>query len=139
MPSSVTFSEPGARSYLSYGRELLDQGLEGEAIVAFERAAQGNPSASTLYQLGTLLVRSQQPAKARAAFERALEIQPRRSTISSCITAICPAGPPKLMNSSLIQNRAASPKGTSCPVVRAAPLIAVNPSGDAVASRTCTG
>jgi Flp pilus assembly protein TadD len=70
------YSEPGERGYLSYGRELLDQGLEASAIVAFERAAQGNPSASTLYQLGTLLVRSQQPAKARAAFERALQIQP---------------------------------------------------------------
>jgi Tfp pilus assembly protein PilF/peroxiredoxin len=70
------YSEPGARGYLSYGRELLDQGLEAAAVVAFERAAQGNPSASTLYQLGTLLVRSQQPVKARAAFERALEIQP---------------------------------------------------------------
>jgi Flp pilus assembly protein TadD len=64
------------RNYLPYGRELLDQGLEPAAVIAFERAAQANPGASTLYRLGTLLARSGEPARARAAFERALVLQP---------------------------------------------------------------
>ena len=53
-----------------YGRELMDQGLEAAAIVAFERAAQANPSASTLYRLGTLLAKTGEPGRARAAYER---------------------------------------------------------------------
>ena len=40
------------RNFLPYGRELLDEGLEAEAIVAFERASQASPSASVLYRLG---------------------------------------------------------------------------------------
>src|SRR4029077_9511809 len=59
------------RNYLFYGRELLDQGLDAAAVVAFERAAQANPGASTLFRLGTLLARSGEPARGRAAFERA--------------------------------------------------------------------
>ena len=38
------YAPPGLRNYLPYGRELLDQGLEAAAVVAFERAAQANPS-----------------------------------------------------------------------------------------------
>ena len=34
------------RNYLPYGRELLDDGLERAAVMAFERAAQANPGAS---------------------------------------------------------------------------------------------
>ena len=64
------------RNYLPYGRELLDQGLEAAAVVAFERAAQANPGASTLYRLGTLLARSGETARARSALERALVLQP---------------------------------------------------------------
>jgi Tfp pilus assembly protein PilF/peroxiredoxin len=64
------------RNFLPYGRELMDQGLEAAAVVAFERAAQANPNASTLYRLGTLLARSGEPARARAAYERALALQP---------------------------------------------------------------
>jgi Tfp pilus assembly protein PilF/peroxiredoxin len=64
------------RNYLPYGRELLDDGLEGAAVIAFERAAQANPGASTLYRLGTLLARSGETVRARAAFERALALQP---------------------------------------------------------------
>jgi tetratricopeptide (TPR) repeat protein len=64
------------RNYLPYGRELLDQGLEAAAVIAFERAAQANPGASTLYRLGTLLAKSGEPTRARAAFERALALQP---------------------------------------------------------------
>jgi Tfp pilus assembly protein PilF len=64
------------RNYLPYGRELLDQGLEAAAIVAFERAAEASPSASTLYRLGTLLSKSGEAERARVAFERALALQP---------------------------------------------------------------
>jgi tetratricopeptide (TPR) repeat protein len=72
----VAYSAPGRRDYVPYGRDLLDQGLEAQAVVAFEQAAQGNPSASVLYRLGGLLVNTGQTAKARAAYERALAIQP---------------------------------------------------------------
>jgi tetratricopeptide (TPR) repeat protein len=64
------------RNYLPYGRELLDQGLEAAAVIAFERAADSNPGASTLYRLGTLLAKTGETARARAALERALAIQP---------------------------------------------------------------
>jgi Flp pilus assembly protein TadD/peroxiredoxin len=82
----------GQRNYLPYGQELLDQGLESQAVVAFERAAQGNPSASTLYRLGTLLVRSAKPAKARAAFERALALQPDLAEASNDLGALLAQG-----------------------------------------------
>jgi tetratricopeptide (TPR) repeat protein len=80
-------SAVGQRNYLPYGQELLDQGLEAPAIVAFERAAQGNPSASTLYRLGTLLVKSGQSTKARAVYERALAMQPDLSEASNDLGA----------------------------------------------------
>ncbi len=64
------------RNYLPYGRELLDEGLDAAAVVAFERAAQANPGASTLYRLGTLLARTGEKGRARSAFERALALQP---------------------------------------------------------------
>ena len=64
------------RNYLPYGRDLLDNGLERAAVTAFERAAQSNPGASTLYRLGTLLARSGETVRARAAYERALVLQP---------------------------------------------------------------
>ena len=53
LPFGGTFdSPPPHRNYIPYGRELLDQGLEAQAVVAFEQAAQGSPSASILYRLG---------------------------------------------------------------------------------------
>jgi Flp pilus assembly protein TadD len=77
VPFAGTFySPPPRRNYLPYGRELLDQGLEGAAIVAFERAASASPSAPTLYRLGTLLGKAGETARARDAFERALALQP---------------------------------------------------------------
>ncbi|PYQ13662.1 MAG: hypothetical protein DMF80_14265 [Acidobacteria bacterium] len=93
LPFGGTFhSSPGVRNYLPYGRELLDQGLEAPALVAFERAAYGNPSASTLYRLGTLLVKSGQTAKAKAAFERALAMQPDLSEASNDLGALLAQG-----------------------------------------------
>src|SRR4029079_2391888 len=46
--------------------------------------------------------------KLRACRKRRSEIQRRRSTSSSCMIAICPAGPPKLMQPSFSQKRKAS-------------------------------
>lgn len=64
------------RNFLPFGRELLDEGLDGAAITAFERAAAANPDAPTLYRLGTLVASSGDAARARAAFERALALDP---------------------------------------------------------------
>jgi Tfp pilus assembly protein PilF/peroxiredoxin len=84
LPFGGTFdSPPPHRNYIPYGRELLDQGLEAQAVVAFEQAAQGSPSASILYRLGSLLVKTGQAAKARAAYERALALQPDLSEASN--------------------------------------------------------
>ena len=77
LPFAGTFQSPlPSKNYLPYGRELLDQGLDRAAVVAFERAAQANPSASTLYRLGTLLARTGETSRAQAAYERALALQP---------------------------------------------------------------
>jgi len=80
------------RNYLPYGRELLDQGLEAAAVIAFERAADANPGASTLYRLGTLLARSGEPARARAAYERALTLQPDLAEANNDLGALLAQG-----------------------------------------------
>ena len=80
------------RNYLPYGRELLDQGLEGAAVIAFERAAQANPGASTLYRLGTLLAKTGDTAKARAAYERALAMQPDLAEANNDLGALLAQG-----------------------------------------------
>ena len=77
LPFPGAFHAPLAmRNFLPYGRELLDEGLEAEAIVALERASQANPSASVLYRLGTLLTKTGQVPRARAAYEAALALDP---------------------------------------------------------------
>jgi Flp pilus assembly protein TadD len=76
------------RNYLPYGEELLEQGLETAATAAFARAAEGKPSASTLYRLGALLVKSGQPDKATAALQRALALKPDFSEASNDLGAI---------------------------------------------------
>ncbi len=89
VPFSGTFySPPGLRNYLPYGRELLDQGVEAAAVVAFDRAAQANPTAPTLYRLGTLLEKSGEPGRARAALERALALQPDLSEAHNDLGAL---------------------------------------------------
>ncbi len=89
LPFPGTFySQAGQRNYLPYGQELLDQGLEAPAIVAFERAALGNPSASTLYRLGTLFAKSGESTKAKASFERALAMQPDLTEASNDLGAL---------------------------------------------------
>jgi Flp pilus assembly protein TadD/peroxiredoxin len=80
------------RNYLPYGRELLDGGLERDAVVAFERAAEANPGAPTLYRLGTLLARSGETVRARAAFERALALQPDLAEANNDLGALLAQG-----------------------------------------------
>jgi Flp pilus assembly protein TadD len=80
------------RNYLPYGSELLDNGLERAAVTAFERAAQANPGASTLYRLGTLLARSGDAARARAAFENALALKPDLAEANNDLGALLARG-----------------------------------------------
>jgi Flp pilus assembly protein TadD len=92
-PFAGTFySNPGRRNSLQYGLELVEQGFEAPALVAFERAATGDPNAFTLYSLGTLYMKSGQPAKAKAAFERALEVQPDFAEASNGLGALLAQG-----------------------------------------------
>jgi Tfp pilus assembly protein PilF/peroxiredoxin len=86
------YSPPALRNYLSYGRELLDQGLDAPAVEAFERAVQARPSAPTLYRLGTLLAKGAQPERARDAFERALALQPDLAEASNDLGALLARG-----------------------------------------------
>jgi Tfp pilus assembly protein PilF/peroxiredoxin len=94
LPFEGTLYSPiGQRNYLPYGHELLDQGLESAAVVAFERAAaQPSPSAGTLYRLGTLLAKSGQPQKARAVLERALAQQPDLAEASNDLGTLLAQG-----------------------------------------------
>jgi Flp pilus assembly protein TadD/peroxiredoxin len=93
LPFPGTFySALPVRNYLPYGRELLDQGLDRAAVVAFERAAQANPGASTLYRLGTLLARSGETARAHVAFERALALRPDLAEASNDLGALLAQG-----------------------------------------------
>ena len=82
------YSAPAGRDYVPYGRELLDQGLEAQAVVAFELAARGSPTAASLFRLGNLLVKTGQTAKARVAYERALALQPDLSEASNDLGAL---------------------------------------------------
>jgi tetratricopeptide (TPR) repeat protein len=93
MPFAGTLlATPGQRNYLQYGLELVEQGLENEALSAFERAAKGDPNAFTLYSLGALYVKGGQPERARAAFERALQVKPDFSEASNGLGALMAQG-----------------------------------------------
>ena len=61
-------------------------------MTAFERAAQANPGASTLYRLGTLLARSGETDRARASYERALELQPDLAEANNDLGALLAQG-----------------------------------------------
>jgi Tfp pilus assembly protein PilF/peroxiredoxin len=82
----------GRRNDLQFGMELVEQGLEAAALPAFERAARGDPSAFTLYSLGSLYMKSGQPEKARASFERALKVDPGFSEASNGLGALVAQG-----------------------------------------------
>ena len=86
------YSPPGRRNYLPYGHELLDQGLDAAALSAFERAAQSDPNSSTLYRLGTLLMKSGQTEKARAVLEQALAKQPDLAEASNDLGTLLAQG-----------------------------------------------
>jgi Tfp pilus assembly protein PilF len=94
LPFPGTLYSPAAiRNYLPYGRELLDQGLESAALVAYERAAQASPSAFIFYRLGSLLAKRGDTEAARAAFERALALQPDLAEASNDLgTLLAQAG-----------------------------------------------
>jgi tetratricopeptide (TPR) repeat protein/peroxiredoxin len=93
LPFDGAFSvAPSRRDYVPYGRDLLDQGLEAQAVVAFEQAARASPSASSLYRLGNLLVKTGQTAKAKAAYERALELQPDLSEAANDLGTLLAEG-----------------------------------------------
>jgi len=73
LPFPGTFlSPPADRSGFQYGLELSEQGYDAAALAVFERVAKVDPSAITLYNLGTLSLKLGQPAAAKAALERAL-------------------------------------------------------------------
>src|SRR5262249_17475011 len=82
------YTPPGERGYFQYALERADQGFESGALVAFERTARSDPSPITLYNLGTLYMKSGQPAEARGAFERALERQPDYAEASNSLGAL---------------------------------------------------
>ena len=86
------YSAAGRRNYLPYGRELLDQGLEAAAIVAFDRAAQASPSGATLYRLGTLLAKTGETERARGTFERALALEPQLAEANNDLGALLAQG-----------------------------------------------
>jgi tetratricopeptide (TPR) repeat protein len=86
------YSTPGQRNYLQHGLELVEQGFDASALLAFERAAKGDPTAFTLYSLGTLYVKGGEPANAKAAFERALEVKPDFSEASNGLGTILAQG-----------------------------------------------
>jgi Tfp pilus assembly protein PilF/peroxiredoxin len=88
----ILYFAPGPRDYVPYGRDLLDQGLEAQAVVAFEQAVQGKPSASMLYRLGSLLVKTGQTAKAKAAYEQALALQPDLSEAANDLGTLLAEG-----------------------------------------------
>jgi Tfp pilus assembly protein PilF/peroxiredoxin len=93
LPFEGTFQlKPVGRTYLQYGLELVEQGLEAPALFAFERAAQGAPSAFTLYSLGTLYMKNGQPEKAKAAFQQALKVKPDFAQASNGLGALVAQG-----------------------------------------------
>jgi tetratricopeptide (TPR) repeat protein len=89
VPFAGTFyAHPGERNYFQYGLELSEQGFDAPAVPAFERVARLDPSAITLYNLGTLYLRRGNPLGARAAFERALEMQPDYAEAGNSLGAL---------------------------------------------------
>jgi Flp pilus assembly protein TadD/peroxiredoxin len=93
IPFPGTFHAPlPLRNYLPYGRGLLDQGLEAAGVVALERAAQADPTAPTLYRLGTLLAKSGEARRAQSAFERALALEPNLAEANNDLGALLAQG-----------------------------------------------
>jgi tetratricopeptide (TPR) repeat protein len=89
VPFAGTFyASPGERNEFQYGLELSEQGFDAPAVAVFERVAKLDPTAITLYNLGTLYLKRGNPLGARAAFERALEMQPEYAEASNTLGAL---------------------------------------------------
>jgi Flp pilus assembly protein TadD len=84
----VFISPPGDRGYFQYGLELSEQGYDAPALAAFERVAMVDPSAITLYNLGTLYMKAARPAEAQTAFERALAANPDYADVHNTLGAL---------------------------------------------------
>jgi Tfp pilus assembly protein PilF/peroxiredoxin len=82
------YASPGERNEFQYGLELSEQGFDAPAVAVFERVAKLDPTAITLYNLGTLYVKRGNPLGARAAFERALEMQHEYAEASNSLGAL---------------------------------------------------
>jgi Flp pilus assembly protein TadD/peroxiredoxin len=79
---------PGERNYFQYSLDLAEQGFESAAISGFERAAALDPSAITLYNLGTLYAKAGRAPQARQSFERALQLDPGHFESSNSLGAL---------------------------------------------------
>jgi len=89
VPFAGTFyASPGERNEFQYALELSEQGFDAPAMAVFERVAKLDPTAITLYNLGTLYLKRGNPLGARAAFERALEMQPESAEASNSLGAL---------------------------------------------------
>ncbi len=89
VPFAGTFSSsPGPRNYFQYGLELSEQGYDAAALVAFQSVVKSDPSAMTLYNLGTLYMRLGQSVVAKGAFEHALELQADYPEASNTLGAL---------------------------------------------------
>ena len=86
------YASPGERNEFQYGLELSEQGFDAPAVAVFERVAKLDPTAITLYNLGTLYMKRGNPLGARAAFERALEMQPEYAEASNSLGALLAQG-----------------------------------------------
>jgi Tfp pilus assembly protein PilF/peroxiredoxin len=89
VPFAGTFhTAPGERNDFQLSLDLAEQGFEKASLAGFRRVARLDPSAIAFYNLGTLSMKSGQPAEARQAFERALSLQPDHAEASNSLGAL---------------------------------------------------
>jgi Tfp pilus assembly protein PilF/peroxiredoxin len=93
VPFEGTFyTAPGERNYFQYSLDLAEQGYDAAAVSGFERAAELDPSAITLHNLGTLYTKAGRSSQARLAFERALKLDPGHFEASNNLGALLAQG-----------------------------------------------
>ncbi|MFI5184210.1 MAG: tetratricopeptide repeat protein, partial [Vicinamibacteria bacterium] len=93
VPFPGTFhAPPGERNDFPYALDLAEQGFDGPALAAFERAAKQARVPITFYNLGTLYMKGAQPSKARLAFERAVELKPDYADANNSLGALLAQG-----------------------------------------------
>ena len=114
MPFPGTFYSPlPPRNFLPYGRELLDQGLEAAAVVAFERAAQATrtpPRSTGWARCSRRAARPAARAPPSSGRSRSSPISPRPTTIS----ARCSRRPA----TSTARSRGSAPRSRRRPTIR---------------------